>query len=42
MADPSQVADNMEYVRGTHDIPAALWQEARDLGLVAPNIPTPS
>ena len=42
MADPSQVADNMEYVRGTHGIPAALWEEARGLGLVAPNIPTPS
>ena len=42
MANPEQVADNMKYVEGTKSIPAALWDEARALGLVAPGIPTPT
>ena len=41
MADPSQVADNMGYVTATQTIPAALWVDAKRIGLIADNIPVP-
>lgn len=42
MATPDQVRENLAWIAESNQVPAAIWSEARALGLLDPLLPLPS